>query len=375
MANRATEATANSCVKNDDSTTIDCGCGDGVSRPTTTTTSNQQQPSNLPTEHSRGSPLVTFSVTKDMIHIPPTSPAGFTMGWQQPPTSSPTPNPLDWHDWSPNPLDGETPPKPNVVISKPFFIDRYPVSVGDFWAFVHSVPSYIPTSYEFNDTYVFQGEFASLDVSESLNVINGYSQEVPWWVNVKGVHWNTPPINTDDNPAASFVHTLSNIDPPALDRLKHPVVHVSFLDASKFCAWRNGARLPSETEWEYAARGGKEGRVYPWGNLDLTSNGDYRANYFQGTFPSQNEARDGHLFTNERGAFPPQNNYGLVDMVGNVWEWTTTDFDETNKVKKGGSFLCEKSYCFRYRNAARSRNTPDSTASNLGFRCVSDVGY
>jgi len=360
-----TESTGNKDEEKESS----CGCSEGTSRPAggaekafTAVDGNKND--------DASTKMQPPTVSTDMVYIPPPPNNLFTMGYTPPPKPKNPAAKHDWVDYTPNPLDKEMPAR-QEKISDGFLMDRFPVSVGDYWAFVEANQDFIGTSYEFNDTYVFQGEFASLDFTEGLGVINGYSAEVPWWVNVKGVHWNTPPIRDLTNAESSFRHDIGRRSPPDSDRLNFPVVHVSYLDAEKFCNWRDGARLPTEIEWEYAARGGKENRVYPWGNVEL-KDGKYRANYFQGTFPSENIATDGHIFVNERGSFPYQNKFGLEDMVGNVWEWTTSDWDKDNKVKRGGSFLCEKGYCYRYRNAARSFNTPDSTASNLGFRCIKE---
>lgn len=146
--------------------------------------------------------------------------------------------------------------------------------------------------------------------------------------------------------------------PPNPAALSDPVTHVSYLDAEKFCSWRSPhdslhygpgvTRLPTEAEWEAASRGGKAGRVYPWGNVEMPK-GVYRANYFQGEFPDTNDGLDGHIGLSPRGAYPAQTAAGLRDMVGNVWEWTSTVGGE-GRVKKGGSYLCHWTYCYRYRN-------------------------
>ncbi len=155
-------------------------------------------------------------------------------------------------------------------------------------------------------------------------------------------------------------------------RWNHPVVHVSWHDASAYCAW-TGVRLPTEVEWEYAARGGLEGARYPWGD-ELTPDGEYHCNIWQGVFPAHNTAEDGYVGTAPVDAFPA-NGYGLHNVSGNVWEWCADRFDSTGtrRAMRGGSYLCHDSYCNRYRVAARNANTPDSSSGNLGFRCVADV--
>lgn len=191
--------------------------------------------------------------------------------------------------------------------------------------------------------------------------------QAPWWLPVKGATWQHP-----EGPKSNI--TI---------RMDHPVIHVSWNDAFSYCSWLD-KRLPTEAEWEVACRGGLSDRLFPWGNK-LTPNEQFRANIWQGKFPYNNTKEDGYLGTAPITKFLP-NSYGLHNIVGNVWEWTsdwwftkhTSDqikdpkgpLSGTDKVKKGGSYLCHKSYCYRYRCAARSQNTPDTSAGNLGFRCA-----
>jgi len=169
--------------------------------------------------------------------------------------------------------------------------------------------------------------------------------------------------------------------------LDHPVVHVSWNDALAYCNWA-GKRLPTEAEWEFAARGGLEQKKYAWGD-ELLPNGQHYANIWQGQFPNENQGLDGYKGTAPARSFPP-NDYGLYNVCGNIWEWCSDWFSSTyhvhdtrenpkgipngtSKVIRGGSYLCHESYCNRYRVAARSSNTPDSSTGHMGFRCAKDA--
>jgi formylglycine-generating enzyme required for sulfatase activity len=190
-------------------------------------------------------------------------------------------------------------------------------------------------------------------------------------------------------PGACWRHPFgpeSGID----DRLDHPVVQVAYPDAAAYARWA-GRRLPSEAEWEYAARGGSTA-TYAWGD-DAMPGGQLMANTWQGHFPYENGGALGWTGTSPVGMFPP-NGYGLVDMIGNVWEWTTTQFaghhqldastqgccppsdqadPSVNQALKGGSHLCAPEYCHRYRPAARSPQSQDSATTHIGFRCVAEA--
>jgi sulfatase modifying factor 1 len=175
----------------------------------------------------------------------------------------------------------------------------------------------------------------------------------PWWRQVHGADWAHP-----EGPGSGVA-----------ERQDHPVVHVSRDDALAYCAWA-GVRLPTEAEWEYAARGGLDGARYPWGD-ELEPGGEHRCNIWQGEFPTHNTLEDGYLGTAPADAFAP-NGYGLHNVAGNVWEWTADPFDPADPdgpaAMRGGSYLCHVSYCERYRVAARTGSTPDSSSGNVGFR-------
>ena len=178
--------------------------------------------------------------------------------------------------------------------------------------------------------------------------------QATWWRQVEGADWRHP-----EGPQSGI-----------RDRADHPVVHVSANDALAYCEWA-GVRLPTEAEWEFAARGGLEGKIFPWGD-ELEPGGEHRMNVWQGEFPRENTCADGFYGTAPVGEFPP-NGYGVYNATGNVWEWTADRFDEGTVVQKGGSYLCHASYCRRYRPAARQGNTPDSSTGNVGFRCAADA--
>lgn len=247
--------------------------------------------------------------------------------------------------------DGEGPQK--AVSLHPFYIDVHEVSNRKFNDFVRAT-GHVTEAEKFGNSFVLLSLIENADVREELREAVAGS---PWWVPVNGSTWRTP-----EGPGSH----LEN-------RMDHPVVHVSWNDALAFCT-HNGRRLPTEAEWEVGCRGGLRDRLYPWGNK-WQPNGQHRANTWQGQFPVHDSGEDGFTATSPVHSFPA-NKYGLKNMVGNVWEWTEDEWSvsgrvrQNEKVKKGGSFMCHKDYCFRHRCAARSQNTADSTASNLGFRCA-----
>ncbi|XP_026328461.1 formylglycine-generating enzyme-like isoform X2 [Hyposmocoma kahamanoa] len=247
--------------------------------------------------------------------------------------------------------DNEGPKR--MVELKSFYLDKYEVSNREFSRFV-AATNYKTEAETFGESFVFQ-MFLNSTFRETLK--NYRAVAALWWYSVNGTDWMHP--HGPD----------SNIS----DLMDHPVVHVSWRDALTYCAWRD-ARLPTEAEWEGACRGGLYDTIYPWGNK-LFPDKKYMANIWQGTFPNYNSAKDGYIGTNPVMSFPP-NGFGLYNMVGNVWEWTEDPWPNTKseeKVKKGGSFLCHISYCYRYRCSARTKNTLDSSAVNLGFRCAKSL--
>ncbi|MGG4144345.1 formylglycine-generating enzyme family protein [Paenibacillus algorifonticola] len=262
------------------------------------------------------------------------------------------------------PSDGEGPIR-EVELSA-FYIDAHAVSNREFKQFVDDT-GYVTESEQYGWSYVFH-----LFVSEACaRTVTRSVQRTPWWWVVEGADWKHP-----DGPDSSME-----------ERMDHPVVQVSFNDALAYCKW-SGKRLPTEAEWEYAARGGLDQKRYPWGD-ELKPDGQYRCNIWQGKFPTVNTSMDGYVGTAPVDAYSP-NGYGLYNVVGNVWEfcadWFSVDYHQSaslqnplgppsgqSKVMKGGSYLCHRSYCNRYRVAARSSNTPDSAAGNMGFRCARDA--
>lgn len=257
--------------------------------------------------------------------------------------------------------DGEGPER-KVEISS-FYMDVHEVSNAEFELFVNST-GYVTEAEKFGNSFVMENYLSK----QTLDNVTDSVMAAPWWLSVNGANWKLPEGN----------------DSTIRDRMDHPVLHVSWNDAVAFCKW-SGKRLPTEAEWEYACKGSLNQRLFPWGNKENPYNKHWM-NIWHGEFPKHNTGDDGYVGTNSVTMFPEQNKFKLKNIIGNVWEWTSdwwnvrhsTDFQKdpkgppegSDRVKKGGSFLCHKSYCYRYRCAARSQNTPDSSASNLGFRCA-----
>jgi sulfatase modifying factor 1 len=260
------------------------------------------------------------------------------------------------------PGDGESPV--HDVTLDAFRIDQFTVT-NDAYARFADATGWRTDAERYGWSFVFSGLLPD-DFPETSGVVGA-----EWWRQVFGADWRHPEGRQAD-----------------LDgRGDHPVVHVSWHDALAYCRW-SGTRLPTEAEWECAARGGRVGAAFPWGD-DLEPNGEHRMNVFQGTFPAANAAADGYVGTAPADAFPP-NGFGLHNVTGNVWEWCTDWLDlgayargavhdprgpatGERRVQRGGSYLCHLSYCRRYRVSARFGSEPTSSAGHTGFRVAADA--
>lgn len=234
----------------------------------------------------------------------------------------------------------EDPSRTELVEVKGFLLDQHPVTVAEFRRFT-AVTGYVTDAENFGDAAVF-------------------SLEQQQWVLVKGAHWEYP---------------LGMKEPKATD--DHPVTQVSWNDAIAYCQWA-GKRLPTEKEWEYAARSNdKNNTEYSWGN-NLQEHGEYQANVWQGEFPALNTAVDGFLYTAPVGRFGKTGN-GLSDMGGKVWQWTADDAETTieasssEKSLKGGSFMCDMTFCHNYRIDGKTSSSRETALFHTGFRCTKSL--
>lgn len=269
-----------------------------------------------------------------------------------------------------------------------FWMDRALVTNADFAAFVEAtgyrtVAEVAPRAEDYPGALIEQLVAASLVFEPPLGPIDPKGPASQWWNFLPGADWRHP-----TGPESSIDACMD-----------HPVVHVALDDVEAYMAWAE-VSLPTEAEWEFAARGGIDGAEFAWGGDSLVPNGVHQANVWQGPFPYANALDDGWYRTSPVATFPP-NGYGLYDLIGNVWEWTSDWWALPNagqrsccatvnprnaeshlsiaigdpaaiprRVLKGGSHLCAPSYCRRYRPAARHPHPVDTSTSHVGFRCI-----
>lgn len=263
--------------------------------------------------------------------------------------------------------DGEGPVR--EVTLRPFLMDAAAVTNRQFAEFIEET-GYQTETERFAWSFVHHSQLSKAHRKrlKDLRVLG-----LEWWYRVDGAFWKKPFGRGGD------IEKLGIQD--------HPVVHVTWHDAAAYAHWA-GKRLPTEAEWEFASRGGLEQKRYPWGD-ELRPGGKHRCNIWQGRFPVEDLGEDGWKGTAPAREFSP-NGFGLWNTTGNVWEWVADWFDPAwhrtaprenpvgpprgqARVMRGGSYLCHRSYCNRYRCAARTSNTPDTSTGHVGFRCAADI--
>lgn len=240
---------------------------------------------------------------------------------------------------------------------KSFWVDKTEITVAEFKAFVEATTYITTAEKDFNIQMPQGNKFVDSLMAAGSLVFKKTDGPVRlddpslWWAWTTGAYWAAP-----EGPGSTIE-----------SRLNHPVVHISFQDALAYAKWI-GKRLPTEVEWEYAAKSG-ENNTFAWGNAAV-EHAAGKANFWQGFFPFQNDEKDGFLGTAPIKSYAP-NNYGLYDMSGNVWEWCISKSGQP--IVKGGSFLCNDSYCSGYRISSRMPNDKESSLNHTGFRLVKDV--
>uniref|UniRef100_A0A8C5LRY7 Inactive C-alpha-formylglycine-generating enzyme 2 n=1 Tax=Leptobrachium leishanense TaxID=445787 RepID=A0A8C5LRY7_9ANUR len=254
--------------------------------------------------------------------------------------------------------EGEGPARQKTV--KAFTMDKYPVTNQDFREFVRA-KKYKTEAEMFGWSFVFE-DFVSKELKKK---VTKKIESAPWWLPIERAFWRQP-----SGPGSGIK-----------EKLDHPVLQVSWNDAHAYCQWL-GKRLPTEEEWEFAARGGLQGKTYPWGDRFQAN----RSNLWQGIFPKKDRSEDGYHGASPVTAFPAQNDYGLFDLFGNTWEWTSSEYTIAGQIQsqngqtmytlRGASWIdsLDGSFNHKARVTTRMGNTPDSSSDNLSFRCARNAG-